>query len=184
MSGELSKKPKAEEPVEPVRLDDIDERLHRLIWRGLGTKSPRQIAEETGLDASDILRIKNEMLDSVDVLTVQQRRQKVLVNLEIMSNDAMDRAATADDEFKAGLFNSAIAAMKEVGRQLAQLQAETNQEVDRLNDMRVRELMALVREASLLSIKEWSVRYGLDEDEMMLDFSENLRKAAERRELD
>lgn len=167
-----------------VSADDLDERLHRIIWRGLGTKSPSQIAEDTGLQATDILRIKNEMLESVDVLSIQQRRQKVLVNLEVMSNDALDRAANAGDEFKAGLYNSAIAAMKEVGRQLAQLQAETSTELDRLNDMRVRELMALVREATLLSIKEWSVKHDLDEDELMIEFSENLRKAAERREIE
>lgn len=168
---------------EAVAVQDLDERLHRIIWRGLGTKSPRQIAEETGLTPEDILRIKNEMLESVDILSVQQRRQKVLVNLEVMSNDALDRAATADDEFKAGLYNSAIAAQKELVRQLTNLVGEENEAVERLNDMRVRELLRIVDEAVVLSVRELSVKHGIDEDEFLGVFQENLAQTALRREL-
>lgn len=163
---------------------DLDERTQRIIWRGLGNKSARQIAEETGKTPEDILRIKNEMLESVDILTVNQRRQKILVNLEQLSNEAWEKANSASDEFKAGLYNTAVAAQKELVRQLVILQAESTNEVERLNDMRVRELLRLVDESVLLSIKELAVRHDLDEDEMTAVFNANLKKAAERRELE
>jgi hypothetical protein len=163
---------------------ELDPRVQRVIWRGLGTKSPKQIAADTGLTPEDVIRIKNQMLEEVDVLTVHQRRQKILVNLEQLANEAWDRASTADPEFQAGLFNTAVAAQKELVRQLVALQAEASGEVERLNEMRVRELLRLIDEAVLLSVKELSIVHGLDEDEMMSVFNTNLKKAAERRELE
>lgn len=162
---------------------ELDERTQRIIWRGLGTKSAKQIASETGLEPEQILRLKNEMLEEVDILTVTQRRQKVLVNLETLANEAHESASTALPEFKAGLLNTAVAAQKELVRQLAVLQAEDNTKVDALNELRMRELLRLVDEAVLLSVKELAVRHELDEDDMMAVFSENLKRAAERREI-
>lgn len=169
--------------AEEQNINELDERTQRVIWRGLGVKSARQIAEETGLQPEDVLRIKNSLLEDVDILTINQRRQKVLINLETMAQDAQDQSVKAAPEFKAGLMNTAVAAMKELARQLVILQTESNTEVATLNQLRVRELMRLVDEAVLLSVKELSVRYDLDEDEMMTVFAENLRKSAERREI-
>lgn len=169
--------------AEEIRLNELDPRIQRTIWRGLGIKSARQMADETGLDAEQIVLIKKELIDNVDILTINQRRQKMMVNLEQYANEAHDAATNAPAEFKAGLMNTAVAAMKELVRQLALLQAESSAEVQSLNQLRIRELMRLVDEAVLLSVKELAIEHGLDEDAMMQVFAENLRKAAERREI-
>lgn len=169
--------------AEEIRLNELDPRIQRTIWRGLGIKSARQMADETGLDAEQIVLIKKELIDNVDILTINQRRQKMMVNLEQYANEAHDAATNAPAEFKAGLMNTAVAAMKELVRQLALLQAESSAEVQSLNQLRIRELMRLVDEAVLLSVKELAIEHGLDEDSMMQVFAENLRKAAERREI-
>lgn len=161
----------------------LDERTQRVIWRALGTKSAKQIAEETGITPEDVLRIKNEMLEAVDVLTISQRRQKVMIQLETLANEAHEQATSAPAEFKAGLLNTAVAAHKELVRQLVVLQQEDDTKVTQLNELRVRELLHLVDDAVALSVKELSVRHGLDEDDMMAVFSENLRRTAERREI-
>ena len=43
--------------------DDIDERLEKAIWKSLGRKSARQIADDTGLSPERVLRAKREMGD-------------------------------------------------------------------------------------------------------------------------
>ena len=162
---------------------EVDERVQRVIWRSLGTKSAKQIAADTGIPVEDVLRIKNEMLEAVDVLSISQRRQKIMIQLETLANEAHEQATNASAEFKAGLLNTAVAAHKELVRQLVILQQEDDSKVDALNELRVRELLRLVDEAVLLSVKQWSVAHDLDEDTLMAEFRDNLARAANRREL-
>lgn len=162
---------------------EITPRIERIIWRGAGNKSARQMAEETGLDPEDILRIKEQMLSEVDILTIQQRRQKTLINLEQISNEAWEDAKSVPVEFKAGMYNSAIAAQKELVRQLKDLQAEETGAVEKLNEMRVRELIKIVEESAVLTFRELAIRYELDEEEMTGIFRKNMLDVAARREL-
>ena len=130
---------------------EIDPRIESIVWRGLGIKSVRQIAEETGLNPDQIFAIKRELMEAVDVLTISERRQKLLVMMESMAHDALERAKGASDEFAAGLMNAARGAMKDSIAELARMAKADDGKIEALNAMRVRELMRLI-EISVMMI--------------------------------
>ena len=76
--------PASEAPVE------MTERVQRIIWRSLGLKSARQIANETGLKPEQVLAAKRDLLDSVDVLTLQEKRAKLIVDLQDIAQRVQD----------------------------------------------------------------------------------------------
>lgn len=161
---------------------ELDARTERVIWKGLGIKSVRQIASETGLAPEEVLRVKNELLDSVDVLTVQQRRQKILVDLQQMAQDARDRTERISDEFFAGTVNASVGALKAVLVELARMEKGDTSKVEALNALRVKELLSLIDEVVLVSVQSIAKEHGLDEDVLLAVFSENLGSAAMRRD--
>lgn len=169
-----------------VALTDPDElyneRVDRLIWKSIGVKSVRDIAKETGLTPEQVLRRKSELIDSVDVLTVQQSRQKLISDLRAIADKTRDDYEAAPFEFKSGLMNSAISAMKAVLVELARSEKKDEEAVNSLNAMRVRELVSLVQDAVNASVPEIAERYGLDETDLFDIFNANLTKAAERRD--
>lgn len=162
---------------------EVDARLERVIWKGLGVKSVRQLASETGLAPEEVLRVKNELLDAVDVLTIQQRRQKILVDLQEVAQRVQDDYDRSPMEFKAGLMNSAVSAMKAILVELNRAQKGEEDAVSQLNALRVKELLSLIDEVVLVSVQSIAKEHGLDVDELLEVFSGNLRSAAARRDV-
>lgn len=160
----------------------IDPRLERAVWKSLGLKSVRQIAQETGLEPEQIFAIKRELLDAVDVLSVNERKMKILVALETLAQDALDRAANASDEFSAGHFNAARGAMKDMLTELNRASKGEQEAIDRLNDLRIRELTSLLFEVVDSTVPLVAERYGLNQDELFEMFNESLNRAAARRD--
>lgn len=173
MSKELAK-------AEPT----IDARMERILWRGMGVKTIREMAEETGLSPEQIADYRFRMLDHVDALTIQQKQQKILVNLEALSNEAWEKATASTDEFRAGLYNSAIAAAKELTRQLAALQKESNHDVEVLNALRIAELVSLMHEVVDMAEEELADEYGIDRTVLYDALTKNLTIVAARRDMD
>lgn len=163
--------------------DDIDERLEKAIWKSLGKKSARRIAEETGLSPERVLRAKREMLEAVDELTIQEKRQKLLVDLQEVADKARDLADVAIQEFQSGLLNSAIQAIKAMQSEMARLEKADNSRVEALNDLRVRELAALMQEVVDSGIQDVAEAYDIDEAELVGIFNAKLIEAAEKRDL-
>lgn len=161
---------------------EIDPRIERIVWRALGVKSVRQIAEETGLTPEQIFVIKREMLDAVDVLTVQEKRTKILVAMEQLAQDALERAENASDEFSAGHFNAARGAMKDMLTEFNRTQKGEQEAIDRLNDMRVRELLRLIDLTVARTLADIASTYDLDEDTLHGIFQSYLKPAAEELE--
>lgn len=169
-----------------VALTDPDElyneRVDRLIWKYIGVKSVRDIAKETGLTPEQVLRRKSELIDSVDVLTVQQKRTKILISLERLAQDAIERAEGTDDEFYAGMLNAARGSWKDILTELRRVDKNEQEAVNTLNNMRIRELVSLVQDAVNASVPEIAERYGLEESDLFDIFNANLTRAAERRD--
>lgn len=161
---------------------EIDPRLEKIVWKSLGLKSVRQISEETGLAPEQIFAIKREMLDSVDVLTVQEKRTKILVAMEQLAQDALDRADGASDEFAAGMLNAARGAMKDMLTEFNRASKADQGAVDSLNALRVKELFSLLREVVDASVVEVAKQYELDEEDLFEVFNKNLAKAAKKRD--
>lgn len=161
---------------------EIDPRLERIVWKSLGMKSVRQIAEETGLAPDAIFAIKRELYESVDVLSVEQKKQKFIVMLEEIAHDTKEDYDNAPYEFKSGLMNSSIAAMKTIMVELNRTSKEDQGRVDSLNSLRVKELFSLLREVVDASVVEVVETYGLDEEDVFEVFNRNLAKAAKKRD--
>lgn len=157
--------------------------LDDMIWERLGVKSPKQIADELGVDTLFVAQRIREMLDGVDDLSLKEKRMKVMADLQRITNEVSTAAKNASDERNvAGLYNSAINAMKETLRQLTVMEKRDDEAVNRLNEMRVRELWRLVESAVTTTLAEIAQKHALDEDELTEVFQRHL--AATARQLD
>lgn len=160
----------------------VDDRTKRLIWKRLGIRSARQIAEETGLAVDVVIRTRNEMLEAVDDLTIQQAKQKLIADLQDIATKTQEDYDEAPFEFKAGLMNSSIAAMKTILVELNRTDKADEEKVNHLNEMRVRELMNLIQEVVDISVDEMVEKYDLAKDEIYAIFDANMQKAARVRD--
>lgn len=157
---------------------EIDPRLEKIVWRSLGVKSVRQIADETGLSPEQIFLVKREMLDAVDVLSIQEKRTKILVALEQLAQDALDRAKDSSDEFSAGHYNAARGAMKDMLTEFNRVSKQDQGAIEQLNQLRVRELLRLVDSTVARTLEEIAARYELEESDLQAIFQSHLKPAA------
>lgn len=160
------------------------ERLDKLLWRYIGVRSVREIAELAGVAPEVVLRRKAELLDEVDVLSIAERRQRVVVELDGMARDARERALGASDEYMSGLLNSSVSALKAMLAELARLEKQDLGAVEELNRLRVRELLSLVDEVVVESVRVISAEHGIPESVLMEVFQERLLSVARDRELE
>lgn len=161
---------------------EIDPRIERIIWKGLGVKSVRQMADETGLEPEQVYAIKRELLSAVDVLTVQEKRQKILIDMEKLAQDSLERAEGSSDEFFAGMMNTARGAMKDMLTALNQTAKGEQEAIERLNDLRVRELLGLIDRTVAYTLSEIASTYDLSEDALQDIFQKHLKPAAQELE--
>lgn len=157
-------------------------RIERIVWSGLGVKSARQISEEAGIPPDEVLRIKRELLDSVDVLTIAEKRQKLVVELQKLADDARARSERISDEFFAGTVNASVGAMKTVLTELARMDKADQSKIESLNMLRVRELLLLMKETIEAGVVEIAEAYQIDEDELFEIFNAKLQAAASKRD--
>lgn len=162
-----------------AEVEEVDQgRIDRLIWQYVGRKSVREIAEMTGLTPEKVLQRKNELLEEVDVLTIEQKRQKLLISLDEIAQDAMDKAVSISAEFYAGTLNSAVAAIKTMLGELARMEAKDQGKVEALNQLRVRELLRLVDSTVARTMAQISKEHELDEGDLMEVFQGHLVESA------
>lgn len=157
---------------------EISDRIQKMVWKRLGNTPVRKIAEETGLTREQVIAIREELLDSVDELTINQKRQKFLVELEGISQDARKEAETADGRDKGPLYSAAVSAIKTVMAELARMEKTSSQAVESLNALRIRELMRLIDLTVAKTFATLSERHGIEEDEMYEIFQGYLKPVA------
>lgn len=162
---------------------EIDERIERIVWRGLGIKSARQIAEEAGISPETVLRVKRELLESVDVLSIQERRAKLTADLQDIAQRVQDDYDSSPWEFKAGIMNAATSAIDKVLKELARIERQDTSKIEALNELRVRELLRLMTAVVESGVQEVSDEFGLDEARVMEIFNERLVTEAQERDL-
>lgn len=161
---------------------EIDPRIRKIIWRGLGKKTIREMAEETGLSPDQVFSLKRDMLSAVDVLTVQEKRHKLLVDLEDIADKVREDYDAAPFEFKAGMMNSGISAMKAVLTELNRAEKGEQEAIDRLNALRVKELLRLIDVSVNRTLADIAERYDLEANDLHDIFQSHLRPAAEELE--
>lgn len=159
--------------------------VDRKIIRGLGEKTPREIAHELGMTPEEVLVRKDQILNEIDVLTIEQKTQKLLHDLTMIANAAWDKAKNVSDEFYSGTLNTAVNAQKEILRQIEILERrrESNlSQVDQLNRLRVRELIRLISVVMDELVPYFEAKYGADRDEIEGVFLEKLEVESRRME--
>ena len=154
------------------------ERVDSIIWKHIGLKSVREIAELCGIKPEAVLRRKNELLDEIDVLSIAEKEARILVELDGMARDMRERAANTIDEYASGMINSSVAALKTMLSQLDRIKKQDQGKIEALNSLRVKELLRLVDETVARSVREIAVTHDLEETELMEVFQGHLVDAA------
>lgn len=128
-----------------ITTQDFDDDTLRLVYKyaaqGLNA---REVAEKTGLSPIQALAARKQVLDTVDPLTINEWRTKLLLDLQKLSDDARDAFDKVEDKAKAPMLVAANGAMKTVLSELARMEKSDTQKVDALNAKRVKELLRLV----------------------------------------
>lgn len=155
----------------------------RSVLSRLPYMSVRDIAEELGVPAQEVLRIKRDALENQDALTLEQRRTLAVLNLERIAADAMHRATeigTDSEEMRnyGPTITGAVQAIKTVLAELRSIEKNTASEVARLNELRVQELKTLVSRTLDRAIPEIAATYSLPEEEIYNIFMKNFTQEA------
>ena len=157
-----------------------DQRIQRHVLKHIGKKNAREMAAELGVSPEEILRAKREIVESVDELSLQIRKLKLIQKAEEIAEDAQDAAERVSDERnKAGLYNSSISAMKTVLTELARTSKNESEAIKQLNEMRVRELLRLLDLTVSRFITDISEEHDIPERDLHEKFQSYLGPAAE-----
>lgn len=164
------------------------ETVDRYLWRFIGKQPVKWIAENlnaeygTNYSPSDVLRMVQENLERVDVLTVRQKQQRILMQLQENSEMAQERIRRIGDKIEdreyAQILNASTNALNASLRELARLGKEDNTQIEQLNSLRVRELLRLMDRVVTSGVKEISEAYGIDEYELSQVFQDKLVESA------
>lgn len=155
--------------------EDIPQPVRRAVWRALGTKSFREIAEETGLTPEQVINVKTQLLDEVDALTLAEQRMKLMVTMQTVTELALEKAQNATDERNfSGLLNSASSSAERVLKELRRIERDDKGAVEQLNALRVRELLRLMDRVVKAGAKEIAEEHGLEEHEVLEVFQRHL----------
>ena len=159
-----------------------DDRISSYVWRKIGKESARDMAKALGVSPDEILRVKRELAESVDALTVDVQRAKLLRSLQELADDAHEMSKSTTAEFYAGTVNASVGAMKTLLVELNRTSKQDSEALNSLNAMRVRELTALMFEVVDATVPLVAERYSIPEDDLFAMFNEALARAATRRD--
>jgi hypothetical protein len=161
---------------------DNTARIEKYVWRNIGRESLREMATSLGVTPEEVMRVKRDMVDSVDDLTVQVLRAKLLKQLQELADSAQERIQGADTEFFAGIVNSSVGAIKALLVELNRTKSASDSAAAALNDLRKREIVAMYVEVVNKSVAELAENYELDKAEVFDVFNTNLQAAAMKRD--
>lgn len=158
--------------------DDMD----KMLLRKVGIASTAEIAREFGMSPLEVRRRVNELLESIDVLTVQQERTRLLIELRSLVNRATERldaigTGLSDREF-AQVLNSTSQTIRVHLQELDKMEAKDDAALQELNKKRVQELLRLMDRVVTTSVHEVAKTHGLDEAELIEVFSSRLVEEA------
>lgn len=162
-------------PVEP----QFDERTRKEVVKRLGTKSLRQISDEIGVSPDVVLAIKQDIVNSMDALTIQEHVAKAFVTLQEIVNKALLEFDINDDpRSKAPLLASATQATKTTLQMLKDWETKNQGQVESLNAKRRAELVRLVSTSVDKSVDEISEVYDIPRQDLFDIFNANLLETA------
>jgi hypothetical protein len=156
-------------------LTSIEEKL--IGWAGV--KTPQEISELTGIPAEDVLRRITEILNSVDILSIEQKRAKMVLALEVFIQEALSRIHDATDRNIGAIINSTGGNISRVLAELSDMEERAKLDIEAINRRRAHELLYMIERAVDRSIGELSGRYPeLDQAEIESVFRGHLVELA------
>jgi hypothetical protein len=149
-----------------ITTQDFDDDTLRLVYKYAQGLSARQVAEKTGLTPIQALAARKQVLDTVDPLTINEWRTKILLDLQKLSDDAIAAFDHVEDKAKAPMFVAATGALKTVLNEMRNMEKADTKEVDALNARRVRELLRLVENVVMRLIGYVDENSELDREDL------------------
>lgn len=176
----------SEESQELVRPEE-DERVRSIVWKHLGSKNAREVAELAGVTPDVVMRIKKELLDTTDSLTVQQHQTRILKLVDETATQAIEWAheiansGNPDRERSLGpVLTSANQFLKLATQMLKETEAKNTAQVEALNQLRIRELYDTVVLMMEFVTSDLVEDFGLDRGAIDKLFQSALSKAVEK----
>lgn len=158
---------------------DVDERTRRLITSLLGRKTPRQIADEAGVTPDVVLRVKQDLVDGIDALTVDEHVAVAVSLLHEVARKALAEFDKSDDaRSKAPLLQSVTGAVKTQVQVLEKWRTKNESAVATLNAKRQSELVTLMQTTVDRGVEEIARDYDLDKQTLFDVFNRHLIEAA------
>ena len=157
-----------------------DDAISRYVWRRIGKESARDMAKALGVSPDEILRVKRDLAESVDEITLQVQKARLMRTLQEIADDAHERAQNvADERNYAGIVNAAAGAIDKLLKELRRTGAENSDAVNALNQLRINELLRLIDVTVARTLEDIAFEYDLDEGELLGIFQRHLKPAAE-----
>jgi hypothetical protein len=170
--------------TDEVVIADNTDRIEKYIWKQIGKQSLREMATSLGVTPEEVMRVKRDMVDSVDDLTVQVQRLKLIKQLQDVADDVKSKLSEVGDERNyAGIANAFTSASKALLVELNRTAKQNDEAVNALNNLRVRELVSLMYEVIDGGVPIVAERYQIDTDEVFTIFNDVLARAAARRDI-
>lgn len=180
MGKELTPAKKAKKT--PAKTARDDAALDARLLASVGIKSVAEIAKEEGVAPHEVRARVNTLLESIDVLTIQQQRTKLLIGLRGVVAKAEKRLSdigdAVDDREYAAVLNALTGAVRVQLQELARMEKADDSKVEALNNLRVRELLKLLDSVVVTSVREIADTYELDESDILEVFQNRLVEAA------
>lgn len=157
----------------------LDERTRSQVIRLLGTKTVRQIAERVGVSPDVVLQVKQDIVDSMDALTIEEHVAKAFVDLQSVTAMAMAEFQSTDDaRSKAPLLATAVGATKTTMQMLDKWEQKNKGNVDAINKKRQSELITALNRMSEITAEMLDDGLPHDKEEILQVMLNGLMTAA------
>jgi succinate dehydrogenase/fumarate reductase flavoprotein subunit len=170
---------------EVVTEAEVDARIERLVFRYAGQKTVREIGELAGITPDQVIRVKQRVFDNIDVLDINQRRAKLMMDLQTIADEAIEAFRNESEaKAKGPLLSAATQAIKSVLAEVRNLEKQSTGEVNALNAKRVEELLRLVDVVVMELIDFVVENTDLEQETLLILVQKLLVKAAQEADSD
>lgn len=153
--------------------------LDKAIADFIETKTPRYIAERTGVTPERVIARAEEMKDEVDALSIDAQLYFLTRRLNVIASEAQQKARnTPLAKDASGLYSAATQAISTAIKQLNTLKKENDTAKVELNRKRQLEILRLFDVVIELGSQDVSDTYGLDKTEVLTKYQNKIVQAA------
>lgn len=133
--------------------------IDSLLVRFAGVKSPNEIAEMTGIAPEDVARRTAEILNSIDFLSIQQKRAKTMIVLEEIVAEVLGRIPDATDRNASGMLNSLRGTASTLLKELERMEIAEREDQQAQLGAYTRRFVEIVQRSYDRAIGELSAKY-------------------------